>query len=122
MLLNLLNMLLNLLKSKIHRATVTEANLDYIGSISIDEALMEAANIKEFEAVHVLNISNGERLITYAIKAPCNSGEICINGAAAHLAKKDDLVIIVAYCMLDQNQTSGHIPTIVHVDQKNQIV
>lgn len=115
-------MLLNLLKSKIHRATVTEANLDYIGSISIDEALMETANIQEFEAVHVLNISNGERLITYAIKAPIHSGEICINGAAAHLAKKGDLVIVVAYCMLDKNQTSNHTPTIVHVDQNNQIV
>ena len=115
-------MLLNLLKSKIHRATVTEANLDYIGSISIDEALMEAANIQEFEAVHVLNISNGERLVTYVIKAPKNSGEICINGAAAHLAKKEDLVIIVAYCMLDQNQTTGHKPTVIHVDQNNRII
>ena len=80
-------MLLNFLKSKIHRATVTEANLDYVGSI-IDESLMKAANIQELEAVHVLNITNGERLITYAIKAPAGSGEICINGAAAHLAKK----------------------------------
>ena len=81
-------MLLNFLKSKIHRATVTEANLNYVGSISIDESLMKAANIQELESVHVLNITNGERLITYAIKAPAGSGEICINGAAAHLAKK----------------------------------
>ena len=115
-------MLLNLLKSKIHRATVTEANLDYVGSISIDESLMEAANIQEFEAVHVLNISNGERLITYAIKAPKNTGEICINGAAAHLAQTGDLVIIVAYCMVDEKQTSAHNPTIVHVDKNNEIV
>ena len=115
-------MLLNLLKSKIHRATVTEANLDYIGSISIDESLMKAANLQEFEAVHVLNISNGERLITYAIKASENSGKICINGAAAHLAKEGDLVIIVAYCMMDENQTSKHRPTIIHVDKTNNIV
>jgi len=115
-------MLLNLLKSKIHRATVTEANLDYVGSISIDESLMEAANIQEFEAVHVLNISNGERLITYAIKAPKNTGEICINGAAAHLAQTGDLVIIVAYCMVDEKQMSKQNPTIVHVDKNNEIV
>tara|TARA_Y100000748_G_scaffold234692_1_gene198636 strand:- start:2417 stop:2764 length:348 start_codon:yes stop_codon:yes gene_type:complete len=115
-------MILNLLKSKIHRATVTEANLDYIGSISIDAALMKAANIQEFEAVHVLNISNGERLITYAIKAPKHTGEICINGAAAHLAKEGDMVIIVAYCMIDDKQTSKHNPTIVHVDKNNKIV
>ena len=86
-------MQIEILKSKIHRATVTEANLDYIGSISIDEGLMEAANIREFEAVHVLNVTSGERLITYAIKAPKSSGSICINGAAAHLVKKGDLVI-----------------------------
>mgnify|MGYP001307166931 CR=1 FL=1 len=115
-------MILNLLKSKIHRATVTEANLNYIGSISIDENLMRAANIQEFEAVHVLNISNGERLITYAIKAPKNTGEICINGAAAHLAQEGDLVIIVAYCMMDESQTAKHSPTIIHVDKENNIV
>ena len=115
-------MLLNFLKSKIHRATVTEANLDYIGSISIDESLMKAANIQELEAVHVLNITNGERLITYAIKAPAGSGEICINGAAAHLAKKNDLVIIVAYCMIEESSKKKHRATIVHVDANNKIV
>ena len=114
-------MLINLLKSKIHRATVTEANLDYIGSISIDEGLMEAANIREFEAVHVLNVTTGERLITYAIKAPKNSGSICINGAAAHLVKEDDLVIIVAYCYVEE-ALSDHQPTIIHVNSSNQIV
>jgi aspartate 1-decarboxylase len=115
-------MLINLLKSKIHRAIVTEANLDYIGSISIDEGLMEAANISEFEAVHVLNVSNGERLITYAIKAPRNSGGICINGAAAHLAKKGDLVIIVAYCLIEDDKTMPYKPTMIHVDENNQIL
>ena len=114
-------MLINLLKSKIHRATVTEANLDYIGSISIDEQLMQAANIGEFEAVHVLNVTNGQRLITYAIKAPKNSGCICINGAASHLVKEGDLVIIVAYCYVEETYTE-HQPTIVHVNEKNQIV
>ena len=115
-------MLLNFLKSKIHRATVTEANLDYIGSISIDESLMKAANIQELEAVHVLNITNGERLITYAIKAPAGSGEICINGAAAHLIKPEDKVIIVAYCSMDNEKALNHKPTIVHVDSNNKII
>ena len=115
-------MLINLLKSKIHRATATEANLNYVGSISIDKTLMEAANICEFETVHVLNITNGERLITYAIQAPKNSGDVCINGAAAHLVKKGDLVIIVAYCMVDNNQIDGFKPTIIHVDKKNKVI
>ena len=115
-------MLLNFLKSKIHRATVTEANLDYVGSISIDESLMKAANIQELESVHVLNITNGERLITYAIKAPAGSGEICINGAAAHLAKKNDLVIIVAYSMIEESSKNKHRATIVHVNANNKIV
>ena len=115
-------MLINLLKSKIHRAVVTEANLNYVGSISIDEALMEAANICEFETVHVLNITNGERLITYAIKAPRNSGDMCINGAAAHLAKEGDLVIIVAYCFVKKDGTPSHEPTIISVDKNNRII
>ena len=114
-------MLINLLKSKIHRATVTEANLNYIGSISIDEGLMEAANIREFEAVHVLNVTSGERLITYAIKAQKNSGSICINGAAAHLVKEGDLVIIVAYCYVEET-ADDYQPTIIHVNSSNQIV
>ena len=115
-------MLINLLKSKIHRAVVTEANLNYVGSISIDAALMEAANICEFETVHVLNITNGERLITYAIKAPRNSGDVCINGAAAHLAKERDVVIVVAYCFVEQKETTAHQPTIIHVNKNNKII
>ena len=86
-----------LLNSKIHRAVVTEANLDYIGSISIDENLMDAASIVEWEKVQVLDITNGSRLETYAIKAPRGSGEICINGAAAHLINSGDLVILCTY-------------------------
>ena len=115
-------MLINLLKSKIHRAVVTEANLSYTGSISIDEALMEATNICEFEAVHVLNVSNGERLITYAIKAPRNSGQVCVNGAAAHLAKEGDLVIVVAYSFVKQESVAGHQPIIICVNKNNKIV
>ena len=115
-------MKINLLKSKIHRATVTTANLDYIGSISIDKILMEAANIHDFEKVHVLNVTNGQRLITYAIPADPHSGEICINGAAAHLVSKGDLVIIVAYGSVDVDDAKRYAPHIIHVNQKNELV
>jgi len=115
-------MKINLLKSKIHRATVTTANLDYVGSISIDKILMEAANIHDFEEVHVLNITNGQRLITYAIPANKNSGEICINGAAAHLVSKGDLVIIVAYGSVDESDAQKYTPRVIHVNETNEIV
>ena len=95
-------MKIELLKSKIHRATVTDANLDYIGSITLDETLMNAAGLHEYEKVHILNISNGSRLETYVIKGGADSGEVCINGAAAHLVHKGDLVIIVSYCQIKQ--------------------
>jgi aspartate 1-decarboxylase len=111
-----------LLNSKIHRAVVTEANLDYIGSISIDENLMDAANIVEWEKVQVLDITNGSRLETYAIKAPKGSGEICINGAAAHLISSGDLVILCTYVILDGEEVGGHVPKIIHVDKSNKIV
>ena len=114
-------MKINLLKSKIHRATVTEANLDYIGSISVDKTLLIAANLQEFEKVHVLDITNGARLETYVISSPAGSGEICINGAAAHLINKGNLVIIVAYCVLNESEIQSHNPVIIHVDEKNQI-
>ena len=115
-------MKINLLKSKIHRATVTTANLDYAGSISIDKILMDAANINVFEEVHVLNVTNGQRLITYAIPASKHSGEICINGAAAHLVSKGDLVIIVSYCQLSDQESLYHQPKIVHVDANNRVL
>jgi len=115
-------MKIKLLKSKIHRATVTEANLDYIGSISIDEGLMQASNLLEYEQVHVLNITNGNRFITYAISAHKNSGEICINGAAAHLATKGDLIIVVAYGVCDIDKAKTYAPKVIHVNKKNQIV
>ena len=115
-------MLLNLLKCKIHRATVTEANLNYIGSITIDEDLMDAAGLFEYEHVHVLNITNGNRLETYVIKGPRGSGSICINGAAAHLVHKNDLVIIVAYCQLNKEDLPAYTPKIIHVNETNKVV
>ena len=111
-----------MLKCKIHRATVTEANLHYVGSITIDEDLMDAAGLLEYERVHVLDITNGNRLETYVIKGTRGSGCICINGAAAHLINKNDLVIIVAYCQLSDIEVDDHIPTVVHVDEANKIV
>ena len=115
-------LILNMLKCKIHRATVTEANLHYIGSITIDENLMNAAGLLEYERVQVLDITNGNRLETYVIKGERGSGCICINGAAAHLINKNDLVIIVAYCQLTNNEINAHTPTVVHVNDKNKIV
>ncbi len=115
-------MILNLLKSKIHRATVTEADLHYIGSITIDEDLMDASGIIEYEEVQVLNITNGARLNTYAIKGKRGSGCIKINGAAAHHVNINDLIIIVAYCQLESSKVSYHKPQIVHVDSNNKII
>ena len=109
-----------MLKSKIHRATVTEADLNYVGSLTIDENLMNLANLQEFEKIQVLDITNGNRLDTYVIKGEKDSGAICINGAAAHLINKGDLVIIVSYCQLSLNEANKHIPTIIHVNEKNK--
>ena len=117
-----INLLVNLLKSKIHRATVTDADLNYIGSISIDEHLMKAAGLLEYEKVHILNITNGTRLETYVIKAKEGSGSICINGAAAHHVNKGDLVIIVAFCRIKEKNINIHKPKVVHVDHNNVIV
>ena len=110
-----------MLKSKIHRATVTDANLDYEGSVAIDESLMEAAGIYEFEQVQIYDINNGNRLTTYAIKGERGSGTISINGAAAHLARKGDLVIIASYSTLDEAEAQKHSPVLVYVDEKNSI-
>ena len=114
-------MKIELLKSKIHRATVTDANLDYIGSITLDETLMNAAGLHEYEKVHVLDVSNGSRLETYVIKGAVDSGEVCINGAAAHLVNRGDLVIIVSYCSLDVAHLDGFSPSIIHVNKDNKI-
>lgn len=109
------------LKCKIHRATVTQADLNYVGSITIDEDLLDAAEMAEFEKVHVLDITNGNRIETYIIKGKRGSGEICINGAAAHLINEGHLVIIVAYCTLNESEVESHTPVVVHVDEKNKM-
>ncbi|MBI3755420.1 MAG: aspartate 1-decarboxylase [Deltaproteobacteria bacterium] len=111
-----------MLKSKIHRATVTDANIDYEGSISIDESLMQAAGILPFEQVHIYNISNGNRFQTYAIKGARGSGEICINGAAAHLAKRGHIIIIASYAGMEETEAADHMPALVYVNNKNQMV
>jgi aspartate 1-decarboxylase len=109
-------------KSKIHRATVTHADLDYEGSVSIDEDLMDAAGIWEYEAVHIWNITRGTRLQTYAIRGERGSGVICINGAAAHLNKPGDLVILATFAELEEAEARAHEPKVVLVDRKNRIV
>ena len=109
-----------LLKSKIHRATVTDAQLHYEGSVTIDHELMLAANIAEYEQVHIYDVNNGNRLITYAIRGPSMSGTICINGAAAHLVSPGNLIIICAYAPFDEAEVANHRPNIVHVDGKNR--
>lgn len=110
-----------MLKSKIHRATVTDANIDYEGSVAIDEALMEAAGIYEFEQVQIYDIANGNRLTTYAIKGERGTGVISVNGAAAHLARKGDLVIIASYSVFEEAEAVKHAPVLVYVDEKNSI-
>ena len=115
-------MTVNALKSKIHRATVTDADINYIGSITIDKNLMDSANLLPYEQVQILNITNGNRLDTYVIEGKENSGDICVNGAAAHLVRPGDLVIIVSYCKISHSDLLSHKPTVVHVDKKNSIV
>ncbi|MEY2828257.1 MAG: aspartate 1-decarboxylase [Bacteroidota bacterium] len=114
-------MQIEILKSKIHRATVTDANLNYVGSITIDEALMEAANLIENEKVQVVNNNNGERLETYVIKGERNSGEICLNGAAARKVQPGDIVIIVSYATMDFEAAKNFKPAIIFPDIKNKI-
>ena len=114
-------MIIEMLKGKIHRATVTGANLNYIGSLTLDENLMDAAGFIEYEKVQVLDITNGNRIDTYIIRGEKNSNEVCINGAAAHLINKDDLVIIVSYCTLSTVEAQNHKPIIVYVNSLNQV-
>ena len=108
-----------MLKSKIHRATVTDANLNYEGSITIDRNLMKAADILPYEQVHVVDVNNGSRLVTYAIEG--ESGEICLNGAAARLVNKGDIVIILAYNNVLESELKDFHPTLVYVNSKNEI-
>ncbi len=110
-----------LFKSKIHRATVTHADLDYEGSVTIDEDLMTAAGIWEYEAVHVWNITRGTRLQTYAITGQAGSGIICINGAAAHLNKPGDRVILATFAEMDEAEARAHVPKVVLVDAQNRV-
>jgi aspartate 1-decarboxylase len=109
------------LKSKLHRAVVTDADLNYVGSITIDEALMEAADIVPFEKVHVVNNNNGARFETYVIKGERGSGTICVNGAAARLVQKGDVVIILSYCSVSREEAADVRPTIVLLDEQNKI-
>lgn len=111
-----------LLKSKIHRARVTQADLDYEGSVTIDEDLMDAADILSHEQVDIYDITNGSRLTTYAIPGPRGSGVICINGAAAHLVNPGDLVIIVNYAQYSDKEAQQHCPAVFLVDEQNRIV
>lgn len=114
-------MLLTMMKAKLHRATVTQADLDYEGSISIDRALLDAAGILPHEQVDVLNINNGQRFTTYAIEAPAGSRVIGVNGAAARLVQAGDKVIIVAYCQLDAAEARNYHPAVVLLDDRNEI-
>ena len=109
-----------MMKSKIHRATVTDANLHYQGSVTIDPLLLAAADILENERVDVLDVTNGNRLTTYAIAGAPGRGKICLNGAAAHLVAKGDLVILVTYAELDEEEARRHRPRIVFVDERNR--
>lgn len=112
-------MQISMLKCKIHRATVTDANLNYEGSISIDPKLSEAAGLRNFERVDVVNINNGQRFSTYVI--PGKSGEICLNGAAARLVHQGDLVIVLAYASMTEEEAEAHSPRLVFVDENNAI-
>ena len=112
---------IEILKSKIHKATVTEANLNYVGSITIDETLMEAANMIENEKVQVLNVNNGERLETYVIKGAKDSGVICLNGPAARKAAVGDVVVIISYASMDFEEAKTFKPTIVFPNEKNKL-
>ncbi len=114
-------MLLHMLKAKIHRATVTHAELHYEGSCAIDGRLLDIAGIREYEQIHIYNIDNGERFVTYAIRAEDNSGTISINGAAAHCAQPGHLIIICAYADVDALDIESFQPRLVYVDKQNQL-
>ncbi len=114
-------MLIEILKSKIHRVTVTEADLHYIGSITIDEDLMDAVDIIENEKVQVVNINNGERLETYVIKGKRGSGQICMNGPAARKVQPGDIIIIIAYARMEPGAAKAFTPKIIFPDDRNRI-
>lgn len=111
-----------MLKSKIHRAVLTDANLNYVGSITIDRLLLEAADILPYEKVQVVNNNNGARFETYVIEGEPGSGEICLNGAAARLGQPGDILIILAYAQVEEEKVKEHQPRVVHVDEKNRTI
>ena len=115
-------MLRNMMKSKIHRATVTQADLHYVGSVTIDEDLLDAADLLPGEQVAIVDVTNGARLETYVIPGERGSGVIGINGAAAHLVHPGDLVILISYGLMDEQEAKGHLARVVHVDAGNRIV
>ncbi|MDD3630792.1 MAG: aspartate 1-decarboxylase [Bacteroidales bacterium] len=115
-------MFIEILKSKIHRAFVTEVNINYQGSITIDEDLMDAANIVEHEKVQVLNYNNGERIDTYVIKGKRGTGEVCMNGPAARKFLVGDPIIVISYAMIDAQEAKNLIPKIIFVDNNNKII
>jgi aspartate 1-decarboxylase len=115
-------MQIQILKSKIHRVKITQAELNYVGSITMDEDLMDAANLIEHEKVAIFNVNNGERLETYVIKGPRNSGIICMNGPAARKAQVGDVIIIASYCILDFEEAKKWKPTVVFPDASNRLI
>lgn len=115
-------MLVNMLKGKIHRATVTQAELDYVGSITVDEELLEASGIYEYEKVQIVDINNGSRFETYTIAGERGSGLICLNGAAARQVQTGDKIIIMAYAVMDEKEVKDNPPRVVFVDDDNKIV
>ena len=119
--LHLQTMQIQVLKSKIHRVKVTQANLNYIGSVTIDYDLMVAANILEHEKVQIVNVNNGERLETYVIKGKKGSGTICLNGPAARKVELDDTIIIISYALMDFEEAKKHKPTIIFPNEKNKL-
>lgn len=115
-------MLIEILKSKIHRVRITQAELHYVGSITIDEDLMKAANLIENEKVQIVNVNNGERLETYVIKGEAGSGQICLNGPAARKAQVGDVVIIISYCQMDFEEAKKFKPTLIFPDENNRLI
>ena len=115
-------MMIRILKSKLHRATVTSTHLDYEGSCAIDSALLDAAEISEYEMIHIYNLNNGERFTTYAIKSERGSGEITLNGAAAHKGKKNDLIIICTYVDILRKEVKKHSPKLVYFKKNSNVV
>jgi aspartate 1-decarboxylase len=112
----------HLMKSKIHRATITSADLHYEGSLTVDEDLLDAAELREYEEVQVVNVNNGARFTTYVIPGPRSSGVMQLNGAAARLGMAGDLVIVISYGIFDDAEAQRHVPTVVFVDEKNRPV